>query len=644
MARAVATKGNAKRLSVFALFGTAVAGAVLSGCAGLAPNGSGAGPEALQISPAAISFSNVTVGQRASQDAVLTNAGSETVTISQLAVSTSEFSTVGLATPTTLEPGQSTKFKVVYYSAKTGTTSGELSAMTAKGGGSTRVKLRGASASQQPQLSLSTTSLNFGNVLVNGSNTLAVTLKNNGQADLNISQIALSGTAYSTSGITAPFTLPAGQSTALQATFSPTASGSVSGSIVITSNATNSTATIGLSGTGTAATYTMALAPASVSFGNVNVGSSASQNIQLSNTGNSSVTVTQVTASGQGVSVSGVATPFNLAPSQSATLSVTFSPSAAGTASGSVTVTNNDGVSTVAAVTGAGAQAGLSVTPASASFGTVIQGNTNSQTIQLKNSGNANLTISQATVTGSGFSLSGLSLPMTLTPGQSGTFNVQYSPQSTGSANGTVSIVSNAPNSTATVSLSGSGAAATYTLTLNPGNLSFGSVTTGSSASQSFTVKNTGNSNVSISGITSTGAGYSITSGSGALTLSPNQSTSVSVQFAPTASGSASGNVTVASNATGTNNVALSGTGAAQVQHSAALSWGSSGSSISGYNVYRSTMSGSSYVRINSSLIGGVSYSDASVQSGQTYYYVATAVDSSGNESAFSNEVAAAVP
>ncbi|PYU05437.1 MAG: hypothetical protein DMG34_08320 [Acidobacteria bacterium] len=256
------------------------------------------------------------------------------------------------------------------------------------------------------------------------------------------------------------------------------------------------------------------------------------------------------------------------------------------------------------------------------------------------------MTISQATVTGTGFSLSGLAIPTTLGPGQSGNFNVQFAPKAAGSVSGSVSISSNAPNSPATVALSGTGVAASYTISVNPSSLSFGSVNNGSSAAQGFTVTNTGNSNVAISGVTATGAGYSIVSGAGAVTLSPNQSASVSVQFAPSVAGTVGGSATILSNATGSNSsVALSGTGVApSVQHSVALNWGPSTTSVAGYYVYRSQVKGSSYARITASPIGGVSYADASVQGGQTYYYVATSVDASGTESVYSNEVSAVIP
>ena len=65
---------------------------------------------------------------------------------------------------------------------------------------------------------------------------------------------------------------------------------------------------------------------------------------------------------------------------------------------------------------------------------------------------------------------------------------------------------------------------------------------------------------------------------------------------------------------------------------------------MSGYNIYRSTVNGSSYTKVNSLLVTGLSFSDANVQSGGTYYYVTTAVDAAGNESSYSNQVSAIVP
>src|SRR5262249_46746832 len=158
---------------------------------------------------------------------------------------------------------------------------------------------------------------------------------------------------------------------------------------------------------------------------------------------------------------------------------------------------------------------------------------------QVKNNGTASLTVTQVSAAGAGFSVTGATVPLTLAPGASSTFNVQYAPTAAGAVNGSVTISSNALNSPSVVPLSGTAVAANHTLSVSPGSLSFGSVNNGSTASQSFSVTNTGNSNVSISSITATGTGFTVTSGGSAVTLSPNQSSTVGVQFAPTAAGSA---------------------------------------------------------------------------------------------------------
>ena len=81
------------------------------------------------------------------------------------------------------------------------------------------------------------------------------------------------------------------------------------------------------------------------------------------------------------------------------------------------------------------------------------------------------------------------------------------------------------------------------------------------------------------------------------------------------------------------------------VQHSVSVAWAASTSAnVVGYNVYRSTTSGSSYTRLTASPVTGLAYTDSSVTAGQTYYYVATAVDGSNNESGYSTQAQATVP
>jgi hypothetical protein len=91
----------------------------------------------------------------------------------------------------------------------------------------------------------------------------------------------------------------------------------------------------------TASSLLLNSSSSSVSFGSVNVSSSGTQNVTLTNAGNSTVTISNVTVSGAGFNVSGVSSGLILTPGQTAILTATFSPAAAGSAAGSVSVASN---------------------------------------------------------------------------------------------------------------------------------------------------------------------------------------------------------------------------------------------------------------------------------------------------------------
>ncbi len=176
-------------------------------------------------------------------------------------------------------------------------------------------------------------------------------------------------------------------------------------------------------------------------------------------------------------------------------------------------------------------------------------------------------------------------------------------------------------------------------------SLSFGSVNVSNSTSQTVTLTNAGNGNVAISSISVSGAGFNASGVSSGTVLTPGQSATLSATFAPAASGNVTGSITVGSNATGGPMViALAGTGVAPVAHEVMLSWAPSTSTVVGYNVYVSTVSGSSYTKLTASPVPAMGYTDGGLESAQTRYYVVTSVDSNNNESAMSNQVAAIVP
>ena len=536
-------------------------------------------------------------------------------------------------------------FAWVFAPTTAGTLNGTVTVASNAPNSPATITLTGTGTQAQSGLGITPTTFSYGSIVDGQTKSQTFTLTNTGNASLTISQLTVSGAGYSVSGLTTPKTIAAGGSTTFSAVFAPTTAGSLNGTITISSNAPNSPATIALSGTGVASTVTLSASPTSLSFGNVNAGSSSTKSVTLTNTGNASVTISQITVGAKDVSQTGVTTPVTLTPGQTQTMNVKFSPTAAETVTGNVTVTNSQGGSTVISVSGTGLQAGITLTPSSAAFGNVVVGATNSQTIQISNPGNTTLTITQANVTGAGFGTTGLSLPLSVNAGQSSTFNAQFAPSATGAVTGSISLISNAPGSPTLVSLTGTGIAATETLSFSSTSISFGNVNTGSSSTQTETITNTGNSSVKITQISVSGTGYSLSGATTPVTLSPAQKLIFSIIFTPSAAGSVNGSVIVTSNATGSpTTITLSGTGVQATPHSVALSWTASTSTVSGYNVYRSTTSGSGYAKLNGSLVANVNYTDSTVSNGTTYYYVTTAVDSSGNESAYSNEASAVIP
>ena len=255
------------------------------------------------------------------------------------------------------------------------------------------------------------------------------------------------------------------------------------------------------------------------------------------------------------------------------------------------------------------------------------------------------LTISQMNTAGSGFSASGITLPLSLNPGATSTFNVQYLPATAGTVPGSVSIVSNAPSSPTALALSGTGVAAVRTLAFTTMSIGFGSVATAGSVSENVGITNTGNSDVTISQIVASGAGFAVNGANTPVTLSPAQTLTIAPSFSPTSAGSANGTVAVMSNATGSPaTISLTGTGAQPSSHTVALSWNASTSNVTGYNVYRSTTSGAGYLRITTSPVTSLTYVDDAVLSATTYFYVTTAVDENGIESSDSNEAEAIIP
>jgi hypothetical protein len=395
------------------------------------------------------------VGNSKTVSVTVTNTGGETVTVSSAAASGSGFSFTGPNLPLTLNAGQSTAFSAIFAPTAAGAANGTVTINSSASNATLSVPLSGTGLAQG-QLSPNPSSFSFGNVQVGSSKSLSETLTNAGGTTLTISAASASGSGFSLSGLTVPVTLNAGQSTSFTVLFAPPASGAATGSISITSNGSNPNLSIPLSGTGVTP-GTLSANPTSLSFGSVQVGNSSSKSETVTNTGGSTVTISQANVPVAVFSVSGLTLPTTLSSNQSVTFTVTFAPTGAGSANGTVSIVSNASNSPLSiALSGTGTAPGqLAVSPATLSFGNVVVGSSSSLNGTLNATGAA-VTISSDSIPNE-FTLSGISLPVTVAAGSSASFTVTFTPKSSGAASGSLSFTSNATNSPAVQSLSGSG-------------------------------------------------------------------------------------------------------------------------------------------------------------------------------------------
>jgi len=181
------------------------------------------------------------------------------------------------------------------------------------------------------------------------------------------------------------------------------------------------------------------------------------------------------------------------------------------------------------------------------------------------------------------------------------------------------------------------------TLVVSPSTMNFGNVAVGSSASLTGTLS-ANNAGVVVSSAAWNGSGYSVSGITFPITVAAGTTASYIVSFTPPSAGPSSGGISFSSDASDAT-VAESFLGDGQaVGPSVTLTWDASTSTVIGYNLYRGTRSGGPYSKLNASLLPATTYTDVAVQSGATYYYVSTAMNSAHLESAYSNQATAVIP
>jgi hypothetical protein len=444
-----------------------------------------------------------------------------------------------------------------------------------------------------------------------------VTLTNQSWRSVTITKIYDSASQFSFSGPALPITLYAGQSLTGSVTFKPTAAQTYTGTLqFVRSNSNNYGFSISLSGAGSAPVSNSAIAPSITSqpsSAKITAGQSATFQVAATGTAPMTYQWKKNGAAVSGANASTYTTPAETTADNNAQFTVSVSNSA-GTATSSAAVLS---------VASAVVAPSITTQPASQ---TISSGKTATFSVAATGTGPLSYQWSKG-----GVAISGATGSTYTTPAQTATaqFTVTVS-------NSAGSVTSNTATLTVTAS--------SLILNSSVSSLNFGSVSVSASGTKTVTLTNAGNSAVTISNVTVSGAGFSATGMSGVI-VNPGQSATLTTTFTPSAAGAATGTVSVASNASNSpDSIALSGTGVAAVAHSVDLSWTSSSSPVAGYNAYSSQTSGGPYVKMNTSPVPATSYTDSNVQTGKTYYFVVTSVDSNNVESAYSAEVSALIP
>jgi hypothetical protein len=281
--------------------------------------------------------------------------------------------------------------------------------------------------------------------------------------------------------------------------------------------------------------------PSHLRFGQVPVGQPETLVATLVNTQSTSVTVSTMQLNAPDFTVNQPALPFTVAPGQSIGLNITFQPSQGGPAAGDIAF---DGAATHLYLHGWGvARASLIANPSSPQFANVAVGASAKLPIVLTNSGSSTITVSHYQIAGAGFSVDGLTSPLTMTPGQTYAFNITFTPKSVGAASGRLELL-DATKTALIVPLAGAGVATGGSqLIITPASLAFGSVPVVSSAG-------------------STNATFSLGGLSLPVTIPSGGSASFTVTFAPRGVGATSANLSFATDASNSPKpMSLSGAG-----------------------------------------------------------------------------------
>jgi hypothetical protein len=286
----------------------------------------------------------------------------------------------------------------------------------------------------------------------------------------------------------------------------------------------------------------------------------------------------------------------------------------------------------------------MEVTPEAVSFVDVPVGDTYTQTVRVTNVNEGTLQIKKITTSSPDFQITGILLPVVVAHGTSQSFTISYKAKAEGRAEGQISILTNSGDAPLVLGVKASSAAGQRELTANAAAIEFEDIAVGSSGKKELVLTNSGNRDLKISGILTSGAGFSV-SGTTAVNLSPGQNVNLDVNFAPKSAGRQTGSLKVSSAEGGSLlTIPLTASGAPSSQSTVKLHWEESPVSVAGYVVYRSAEASGPYTRVSSSAVPSAEFVDTGLAAGHTYSYVVSTLDADQVEGEYSPPISATVP
>lgn len=295
--------------------------------------------------------------------------------------------------------------------------------------------------------------------------------------------------------------------------------------------------------------------PSSIAIGNSNIGVQKNGTLYVKNTGGVALSISAVSSTNAQFSVSPVS--GTIAVGDSLLFTVTFTPSQVGATNASIAFTNNTSAgSDTISVSGTGVGPVLTLSASSKSYGNVLVSTNKKDSIYLKNTGNATLSITNVVSDNAEFTVNATTFSVNAL--DSAKLIMTFAPASSGTKSATIQITHNGQTSPTSAAVDGRGIQPIFSS--SAANIAFGSVGYYQAKTDSLTVTNTGVDTLIISSVTKTNAVYTVTPTSANIAPSSNQK--FYITYAPVALTATNDTLMFTHNAGSTTKIPLSGTGA----------------------------------------------------------------------------------